>query len=175
MDENRRQHDWKKARRLFEIEGLSLAEIGRRIGCKAQTVAAHRDLSGWNRRPKIGAEAAEQAVGKIADSIVRETAPAIIARVQEQEAQRLLALRINRRHLEGLLGGGDPEESSVVLRRCVLNIGTLSGADAGDGSSGDGSGATAEADEAAVRAALADLAGDEPASSRPSAEGEVPD
>lgn len=157
--------DWKKARRLYERDGLPLAEIARRVGCKPHTVSAHRDGEGWAKRVDIGREAAGRAAEKIADEIVRETAPAIVDSVKEIERQRQQALRINGKILDGLEGQsgapaiviGEGASIDLVLRRACLNLTTLGGRADGDGPPGGGSDEDSSARSAAVCAALAEL------------------
>lgn len=168
----RKALDWVEGRRLFEVEGLLVAEIARRLGCKHHTVAARRDAEGWNRQA-IGNRAADVAVQALADQIVAETGPAIVETVRETERQKRLALAINGRILERLarkfapdlvpaaaLPAGDveiDEPPSLVLRRCgFLNLGRGDGEGSADGASDEDS----AADEAAVAAALEEVAGD---------------
>jgi len=49
--------DWAEARRLFEVEGLGVVEIARRLGIRRQTVAGRRDAEAWIDRTETAHEA----------------------------------------------------------------------------------------------------------------------
>jgi hypothetical protein len=112
---------------------------------------------------------------EIGDRIVRGAAEDLDI-AEEQRRQLRKALSINDRLLDGLRksvapGEGDARAPTLLfgegaspdltLRRCFLNLQTRL-KDDGDGAAGDGGGADSAADEAAVRAMLAEAERDEP-------------
>ena len=184
--------DWKRARRLYERDGKTFKDIAAHFGCQAHTVAAHAKGEAWINGRQIARETAPRRFQKVLADFVERDAEAVRRNLEKKHQATAEILELALVHIERLKKGHEllvvrgettvTEDPLLALRRLALTVQTVEITDrsiAGlkdDGwrSSGGGSRADSSPDEAAVRAALAELEGDEPNGSRESPEGPLP-
>jgi len=166
-----KRHDWKKARRLYELEHKSLTEIGEIIGARRETVSKYANRQAW-KRADIAHDALERATERAAARVAELIGPQVLDNLQEAEHQRKLVLQVNARILEGLVLSVSPSEAGgtpptlifgpgsspdLTLRRCALNIATATGKPDGEGSGDGGGDEDSSANAARLQADLDEL------------------
>jgi len=164
--------DWNEARRLYEFEQKSFAELSELFGCKPHTVSAHAKREGWINGRAIGAESAAERREKIWRDFIDRDAEAVRANLAQKHRLTSRVMGLAEKHIERLelghaliIGTGTnvvEEDPLLSLRRVSLVLQNVEVIDRslaglkGDGwrsDAGDG-GADTEAHEERVRRAL---------------------
>lgn len=84
--------DWKKARRLYEVNGLSFTEIGRIHGCNRNTVSRRAKAEGWVDRAEIEREASGERREKLAREFIERDGKAIVQNLSRKHQATTLLL-----------------------------------------------------------------------------------
>lgn len=173
--------DWKKARKLYERDGLNYTQIGEQLGCRIETVSRHANAEGWVDPKKLARETRGQRAQKLLDEFIQRDAAAIQRNLTKKHelASRLLklaCLHIERLESETPLllqsaGGAVVSEDPILaIRRLGLVLQNVEVVDRSlanlrdDGwrAARPGGDEASSADAAAVRAVLDEVERDRP-------------
>ena len=129
--------DWRKARRLYEINGKSFTEIGETLGCRRETVARHAKSQAWINSAEIARESRAERSDEVFRRFIERDVDAITENLAQKHRVAKLILNGIEAHAERLEKGTlelvvrrdgkvlVDEDPIMAFRRLALALGSV--------------------------------------------------